>query len=42
MKTAIVNLGKIVTGDWRNPYTNGDTIIMNEGKIERVWNVVFE
>jgi enamidase len=33
MKTAIVNLGKIITGDWRDPITQGDTIIMDEGVI---------
>jgi enamidase len=36
MKTAIVNLGKIITGDWRNPTTQGDTIIMDEGIIQSV------
>jgi hypothetical protein len=29
MKTAIVNLGIIVTGDWRKPFADGDTILMN-------------
>jgi enamidase len=33
MKTAIVNLGKIITGDWRDPIIQGDTIIMDEGVI---------
>ncbi len=36
MRTAIVNIGVIVTGDWRNPITNGDTIVMDDGKIESV------
>jgi enamidase len=36
MRTAIVNIGVIVTGDWRNPITNGDTIVMDNGKIESV------
>lgn len=36
MKTAIVNLGKIVTGDWRNPTVDGDTILMSDGKIDSV------
>ena len=36
MRTAIVNIGVIVTGDWRNPMTNGDTIVMDDGKIESV------
>ena len=33
MKTAIVNLGTIVTGDWREPYAKGDSIVMADGKI---------
>src|SRR4051812_24837813 len=33
MKTAIVNLATIVTGDWRAPFAKGDSIIMAEGKI---------
>jgi len=36
MKTAIVNLGTIVTGDWRDPFTAGDTILMDGGKIVSV------
>ena len=36
MKTAIVNLGKILTGDWRDPVAKGDTIVTNGGKIESV------
>jgi enamidase len=36
MRTAIVNLGVIVNGDWRDPVTAGDTIVMDEGKIESV------
>jgi hypothetical protein len=27
MKVAIVNLGKIVSGNWREPFAAGDTII---------------
>ena len=33
MKTAIVNLGTILTGDWRAPFAAGDSIVMDEGKI---------
>lgn len=33
MKVAIVNLGKIITGDWREPYAKGDSIVMDAGKI---------
>jgi enamidase len=36
MKTAIVNLGTIVTGDWRDPFVEGDTIVMDGGKIVSV------
>ena len=36
MKTAIVNLGVILTGDWREPVAAGDSIVMNEGKIVHV------
>lgn len=36
MKTAIVNLGKIITGDWRDPVASGDTIVTSGGKIESV------
>jgi enamidase len=33
MRTAIVNLGTIVTGDWRDPFAKGDAILMEAGKI---------
>src|SRR6266404_4805549 len=33
MRTAIVNLGTIVTGDWREPFVKGDSILMADGKI---------
>jgi enamidase len=36
MKTAIVNLKTIVTGDWRQPLVAGDTIVMADGKIVSV------
>jgi enamidase len=38
VKTAIVNLGAIVTGSWREPYATGDAIVMAEGKIVSVGN----
>ena len=34
MKTAIVNIGTIVTGDWRQSGVDGDTIVMGNGIIE--------
>ena len=36
MKVAIVNLGKIITGDWRAPYAAGDTIVTQDGLIVSV------
>ena len=36
MRTAIVNIATIVTGDWRDPFASGDTIILDNGLIERV------
>ncbi len=36
MKTAIVNLGRIVTGDWRDPFAPGDSILMADGRIVAV------
>jgi len=39
MKTAIVNLGTIVTGDWRRPTVPGDGILMADGRIAAVGTV---
>src|SRR5581483_8699615 len=36
MKVAIVNLGQIVSGDWRNPLAKGDTILTDGEKIVSV------
>lgn len=36
MKTAIVNIGTIITGDWRTPVATGDTIVMDAGAIVHV------
>src|ERR1700683_5344448 len=33
MKVAITNLGTIVSGDWRAPFVQGDTVITHNGKI---------
>lgn len=33
MRTAIVNLGCIVSGDWREPFVAGDAILMEGGRI---------
>ena len=39
MKTAIVNLGVIISGEWREPYVKGDSILMEKGKIIEVGTV---
>jgi enamidase len=36
MKVAIVNLGAIVSGDWRTPVVAGDAIIADDGRIVSV------
>ncbi len=36
MKLAIVNLGQIVSGDWRNPFVAGDTILTDGDRIVRI------
>jgi enamidase len=33
MKVAICNLGRIVSGDWHNPFVSGDTIVTDAGRI---------
>lgn len=39
MKTAIVNIKTIVSGDWRKPFAKGDSILMNNGKITKVGTI---
>src|SRR6202158_6280202 len=39
MKTAIVNLGNIISGDWRGPYVRGDSILMQDGNIIEVGTI---
>ena len=36
MKTVIVNLGQIVSGDWRNPFAKGDAIVIDGDRIASV------
>jgi enamidase len=36
VKIAIVNLGQIVSGDWRNPFVAGDTILTEGDKLKAV------
>src|SRR5579872_2763806 len=33
MKVAITNLGAIVSGEWRDPFVQGDTVVAHDGKI---------
>ena len=39
MKTAIVNIGTILSGDWLDPYVNGDAILMHGGRIVEAGSV---
>jgi len=39
MRTAIVNLGCIVSGEWRDPFVAGDAILMEHGKIVKAGSV---
>jgi len=36
VRTAIVNLGTIVSGDWREPFVTADSILLADGKIEAI------
>ncbi len=36
MKTAIVNIATIITGDWRKPFAKGDSILMANGRIRKI------
>jgi enamidase len=36
MKTTIVNLGSILSGNWRDPCASGDAILMEAGRIVEV------
>jgi len=36
MRIAITNIATIVTGDWREPFAEGDTVILDNGLIDRV------
>lgn len=39
MRTAVVNVGGIVSGDWREPFVSGDAILMEGGRILKAGNV---
>ncbi len=36
MRTAIINLGRILTGDLGAPFAEGDAIVMEGGVIETI------
>jgi enamidase len=36
MRTAVVNIGTIVSGDWRRPFVEGDAILMEDERIAAV------
>ena len=39
MKTAIVNIGQIISGDWRYPITPGNAISLEGERINKVGEV---
>lgn len=39
MRSAIVNLGCIVSGEWRDPFVSGDALLMDGGKFLRAGKV---
>jgi enamidase len=36
MQTAILNIGKIISGDWEHPYSDGSSILVDGGLISKV------
>jgi len=36
MQPAILNIGKIISGDWEHPYSNGSSILVDGGLISKV------
>ncbi len=36
MRLAVINIGTIVSGDWRDPFVRGDTIVVSGPKLESV------
>lgn len=39
MKVAVVNLGAIVSGDWRAPFVDGDSLMTEDGRLAAVGEV---
>ncbi len=36
MRIAVINIDTIVSGDWRNPFVDGDAIVMSDGRFQSV------
>ncbi len=36
MQTAILNIGRIISGDWKHPYSDGSSILVDGGLISKV------
>ena len=39
MRVAVVNLGTIVSGDWRAPFVEGDSLLADDGRLVAVGDV---
>jgi enamidase len=39
MKIGVVNIGTIVSGDWRDPFVQGDSIVIDSGLFQRIGTV---
>jgi enamidase len=39
MKVAITNIGTIISGDWRDPFVAGDSLLMEDGLLSKVGTV---
>ena len=39
MKTAILNIGQIISGNWRYPITSGNSILLKGAKIYKVGEI---
>lgn len=39
MRTAVINLARIISGDWRAPFVDGDSLLCDSGRIVKVGQV---
>ncbi len=39
MRTAVINLARIISGDWRAPFVDGDSLLCDSGRIVKVARV---